>query len=273
MRKVLIAWSVLAAGAAAADVGSVINSFRMNAYSGTYRWCFGMARDEAYVYAVDFDLFTSEDYLIVRGPTGNLVRAVPVPGVGGSGRSFADNSHLGAGYMAVCDFGYLLTMDKKTGYTISSFGVNRADGFFWYGPYYYFARYRSPGVFDIYTSTGSSAGSWRASGWPAAITELSGCGYSPYACGAEGRYLVATAFESYEPSCIIDIGTGSLLATWALGASEGAVCGPAYPRTYGEAYWIIKIMTGSFYALQVDIGGRYVGVAPASVGKIKALYR
>jgi hypothetical protein len=273
MRKLLIACGVLAAGVAAAEVGSIIGSFQMNAFSGTYRWCFGADRDETFVYAVDYDIFTGDDYLIARDTSGNLARLVPISGVGGWWKSYGDRSHLGAGYMAVADFGDMLTINKTSGSIVSSFRAAQGDSFFWDGSYYYCSRHGYAGVFDRFTSTGSAAGAWTASGWPAAMTGISGCGYSSYACGAGGRYLVATAQLSSEPSCIIDINTGSLLATWALNYIEGAVCGPAHPRSYGESYWVIKIIVDSFYAVQVDINGRHVGVVPASVGKIKALYR
>jgi hypothetical protein len=273
MRSILLACGLMAAAVAAADVGSIISSFRMNVHSGTYRWCFGMDRDDAYVYAVDYDIVTGDDYLVVRGPGGALARTVLLSGVGGWWKSYADSSHLGAAYITVADFGDVLTIDKGTGSIVSSFRAPQGDSFFWEGSYYYCARHGSAGVFDLFTPSGGSAGTWTASGWPAAMTGITGCAYSPYAKDAQGRYLVATGMLGSEPSCIIDIDTGSLVATWPLGFAEGAVGGVAQPRSYGHSYWVLKIVNDSFWALQVDIGGRYVGVAPASVGKIKALYR
>jgi hypothetical protein len=241
--------------------------------SGTYSWSFGLARDDRYVYGFSINVIYSDDYLVAREPTGSLVRVVHMPGIGGYWQSFADNSHLGTAYLAVCDDGELLTVEKTTGSVVSRFYVRRQQAFFWDGSYYVFARYQSPGVFDRFTSSGGAAGTWTAAGWPAAITSLGGCGYSPYACDAEGDYLVASSNDSREPSCIIDLATGSLVATWAFGYCEGAVCGAAYPGTYGDTYWVLKLRGSSFYAFQIDIDGRHIGVAPASVGKIKALYR
>lgn len=271
MKRAIFLLMLCAATAGYAEVGSVISSFRAGT-SSTYKGFFGMARDTNYVYYVHYDVIYYDDYIRVRGPEGGRVRDVQI-NIGAWPWS-ADSAHLGEGYLTLYGPTKIMVVDKTTGSTVTSFTAYGYQGCCWDGVYYYTAA-REGGTFYRYTSYGSSVGSWRPKGWPAALTNVGGCGFSRYACNAEGRYLVASPSRSDQPYCTIDIDTGSLVATWNMSrSSRGGACGLAHPRSYGDSYWVmLHVFGNTYWVYQVDIDGRRIGVVPASVGKIKALHR
>ncbi|NIT36349.1 MAG: hypothetical protein GTN49_07590 [candidate division Zixibacteria bacterium] len=271
MKKTILSLLICAATIGYAEVGSVISFFRAGT-SSMYKGFFGMARDTNFVYFVHYDVMYNDDYIKVCSPEGGRVRNVRI-NIGASPWS-ADSAHLGEGYLALFGPSGIMVVDKTTGSTVTSFTAYGKRGCLWDGVYYYTAD-RQGGTFHLYTSHGSSAGSWRPKGWPAALTDVGGCGFSRYACKAEGRYLIASPSRNDQPYCIADIDTGSLIATWNMYRSSlGGVCGLAYPRSYGDSYWLmLYVGANTYWVYQVDIDGRHVGVVPASVGKIKALHR
>lgn len=68
-------------------------------------------------------------------------------------------------------------------------------------------------------------------------------------------------------------GAGSFVRSFVMPAvTYGCVCGPGSPSARGTTYWCNLRMGTNFYAYQIDLGNT-TAVAPASVGRIKALYR
>jgi hypothetical protein len=255
---------------AAAGVGSVISTFRLSPYTAPY--ANGINRDASYVYGV-MHSHPGMDYLYRFTAAGSFVSSVEMPNtVRPHG---ADHCHLGAGYLCIIDpgagsgyYSELYFVLKTTGSAVTSFAV--FSGWFprtvmWDGGYYYVAGVDNAGVFTMYTAAGSNAGSWKPSGWPSAMTSTGGLAYAAAANGLPGTYLVASA-------------NGSLVATFRepFVACYGAVVGDSSrPATYGAAYWICESVSGGeLYAVEIDIRGRNeTSVLPASLGKVKAIYR
>jgi hypothetical protein len=75
------------------------------------------------------------------------------------------------------------------------------------------------------------------------------------------------------------MGTGSLVGSWPIpfsGFHLAGVCGDAYPSSYGASLWEITQNDGnnSYWVYQTDIDARgATNVLPASLGKVKAIYR
>lgn len=269
----------LAAGAFG-EIGSVISSYWLG--FGKPGLCLGVYRDASYVYGVVYN----PNVLRRFTPSGSFIDSVPLARI--IYPRGADHCHLGGGYLCICDeYRHLHFVNKSTGSTVSSFtaagaGSGEMANVFWDGVYYYVAGEYSKGRFNRYTASGAYAGLWVATGWPSSMAGTGGAAYSNIANYAAGDYLVASTYywTPYCPSCIIDIDTGSLVATWDLPPlypisirASGAVCGPAYPPKYGAAYWVGCFTMDGTKMFQVDIGGRSSAVTPASVGKVKAIYR
>ena len=125
-------------------------------------------------------------------------------------------------------------------------------------------------------TAGAAAGTWTATGWPGTMTSCGGAGFAKAAMSQTGRYLVCDSFGAGQPGCIIDMSTGSLVRTFPTWSSngQGLTVGPGVPTSYGETAWICWYNFSGVYkmALQVDLEA-VTAVAPASIGKIKAVYR
>ncbi|HUU57512.1 MAG TPA: hypothetical protein VMW93_09230, partial [bacterium] len=74
-------------------------------------------------------------------------------------------------------------------------------------------------------------------------------------------------------------GSGSHLRSFRLWSSSenfAALCGPGYPAACGDTYWCLQVHEPGAYQMerifQISLGNG-VAVAPASVGRIKTLYR
>lgn len=258
-------------------VGSIISSFTL-ATSAFNTW--GVYRDGSYVYAV---MRPSAGNCVVtrRNPTSGSVLASY-----GCGARFTprgeDHTHLGKGYLSVCDAtsNRLRIINTATGSTVLSFaagGTGYPMNVMWDGQYYYTNGYTNKGMLWRYTTTGSSAGTWTATGWPGTMGSMGGCGYATVANGAKGQYLIADSFGSAQPMCIINIATGSLIKTWSTWTSngQGLTVGPGLPSSWGGTSWTTWYNFFGTYkvCLQIDIGATGSAVAPASVGKVKAIYR
>ena len=133
---------------------------------------------------------------------------------------------------------------------------------------------------NLYTPAGSLAGTWTAAGWPANLHSCGGIAYAPKVLNHAGAYIIVSHVFNVgftEPNCVFTYPGGSLVGSWTAPAEgdEGSVYGPAYPAaTYGGAYWC-DWYTGSVYeAVQFDLGNiGGPGVAPASLGRVKALFK
>jgi hypothetical protein len=287
--KRIIVGLVLAAtvGQASAAVGSIINSFPIAYFTPGANEPYGIARDPSYIY-VGFWSRSAPDYLRSYTAAGAPVGSVTLSGI--EECRFMGPCHLGAGYLFVLDdrnTGDVLAFIRKdTGSLISSFPVLGGGAgvlsptVAWDGMYYYAAGSFSQGEFNLYDTAGSLVRTWKAAGWPSHITGIGTLAFAHCAGGASGRYLVACPYWGYERSCIVDINTGSLVATWRLPYTYGDVAvglayGDASPPSYGATCWVNwSVMGIGWWALQIDVDARgATTVLPASVGKIKAIYR
>jgi len=182
-----------------------------------------------------------------------------------------------AGY----NYNQIRIINIANGSTVQSWTPSPAGGGYsmnitWDGTYYYFNGYTNRGLFYRYTTAGTAAGTWNATGWPGSMTSCGGAGFAKAAVGQSGRYLVCDSFGANQPACIINMANGSLVRTFSTWRNngQGLTVGAGYPTSYGETAWICWYNFGGVYkmALQVDIGGA-TAITPTSIGKVKAIYR
>lgn len=280
MKKVLLILLVAGlAGQAAATVGSIVGSFSLP-YQLPSVTPWAIYRDPDWVYAAYY-LFPGYNELRRYTATGSFVSSVRLP----STQAFTDacHCHLGLSYFGLVNSSEkrLYFLNKTTGVATASFPAEGPAGYhpdtvLWDGDKYYVSDGYRANAFNMYTPAGSLIGSWEAVGWPSTMYTNAASAFSRSALQRRGRFLIASTATVGQPSCIIDMDTGSLLATWYMGdhsRAYGSVVGDAYPASFGAAYWVIWA-NGGIWALQVDIEGRgAANVLPASVGKIKAIYR
>ena len=248
----LIAATSVLAAAGWAGVGDVISTF---AWPGARNAC----RDAGYVFCVagvnTFRTYTAG---------GSLVRTVSLSRLTDAGD--ADHSPAGAGYFAVIERSSVIYE-----YVVSSGSFVRSvaagpgtlgGGYFPGSPYVYI--HVSTYVYR-FTTAGSLVGSFLVSYSAGPIAAANRFNDRP------GDYvIVAPRTSGYT---MVYTGAGSIVTTFNVpGTTLGCVCGPGYPSSRGTTYWCNIGVGSSRYAYQIDLGNA-PAVAPASVGRIKALYR
>ena len=254
--------ALVAASAAQAGVGSIISSFRMTRAGATS--ANGIYRDDTFVYAV-VDT-AGDNYLRKYTPAGSLVSSVVL--AGSDVPRDADHSLLGSGYVDVFDYGkkMLLTYNFN-GSLVNSKAVPSDTTAFAYIPgtqRYFLARDQ---MIFRYTLNDVLLNKFYVGG------DLRGLAASSRYDGKAGQYLVAgragTGGYSYVYSgagSLIDSfvvpGTGTYGSVAALGAFDST-----------NTYWCVQTVGVYRWAYQVDIGAASPAVVPASVGKLRALYR
>lgn len=254
-------------------VGSVISSFQISTTTAPY--ALGIYRDASYVYGVMYS--TGADYLRSFTTAGSTVGSVELKGA--TTPRGAAHSHLGSGYVAICDATGLVLRNYavKTGSQVTSFSyaaVGNQGEPFYNGTEYYICRGWAPNAKQWYrfTTTGSLAGVWTASGYP--FTYCRAAGFTKQA--GKTTYMVASEAATANRHAIISMPHGDLIRSWAGTAtyiSNGGICGPGAPTSYGTTYWVnTYIPPLALWAYQWDLGKTGVAVAPASLGKVKSLY-
>jgi hypothetical protein len=261
---------------AADGTGSVISSFRMTGVAKPY--ALGIYRDASYVHGVIYG--GDKNYLYRFTPAGARVSSYVLNGT--STPRDADDAHLGAGYLALVDARkrYLFVFSTAGGAAITSFPVAGSPfplNCFWDGAYYHANGPSDRGEFNRYAATGASAGTWSCAGWPDGMTYCGGAAYAARGNNAAGPYVVACSWLAREPMCMTTFPTGSLVQSWTPPAENGngLVYGKSsQPGAYGNAVWAAWFTGASLDAFEFDIGARGgPAVAPASLGRIKSLYR
>jgi hypothetical protein len=284
--KLTLVLAIAAPFAADGTVGSVISSFRLG-MSGKPPVTLGVYRDATYVYTI---CYHPEVKLIWCYTTaGSLVRSAFMDPVTRPPTD-TDRCHLGTGYLSLTTWWpqpyYLYFADTASGSIAGSFpisppGYEDPTVVTWDGTRYYVARLRFFGrpEFARYTATGGYAGTWTPQGWPSDVMYVTGIAFGEHACNNSGSYLIARGINgaSQPRTMIFNISSGSLIASWSLdrGYTKGMVYGPSsQPAVYGGALWL-NLDDGLWsWAYQVDIDARNATtVLPASVGRIKAIYR
>ena len=288
MKRIIVALILAAlAGQASATIGSVISSFYIGItiiepIGSYYR---GIYRDSSYVYSLRH--IPTMGYLITFTPSGSVVKTeeliflAPYDYLGD-----ATGCHLGTSYLAFSVTGgdeliYIATTNNAS--ILQSFGAEGPGGedpydIMWDGRYYHV--HNNEGRYNLYTPAGSSAGQWTVAGWPAGMW-ATGSTFSKSFNNASGRYLlVAGGLGGRDLYCGFNMDDGSLVASFSRPPSHlpcyGQHYGDAYPARFGGAIWhhAFSYVTNEHWAYQVDIDARgATNVLPASIGKIKAIYR
>ena len=261
---------------AADGFGAVISSFRMTGVAKPY--ALGIYRDASYVYGLIHG--SSQNYLYRFTAAGTRVSSYVLNGT--STPRDACRAHVGAGYLAFVDATkrHLLVFPVTGGSAVTSFPVAGASfplNCFWDGTYYYVNGPSDLGKFNRYEETGAAAGTWSCAGWPDGMTYCGGAAYADYGNNAPGPYFVATSWLGGEPMCMTTFPGGSLVRTWTppLENANGLAYGKSSrPATYGDAVWAAWFTGSSLYAFEFDVAARTKpAVEPASIGRIKSLYR
>ena len=253
-----------------AGPGSVVSSF--DARPGYRLYVQGIFRDSTDVYAVVGDFTNNFNRLYKYTPSGSLVGTAGV--VEGPRCSYgdADHSTLGPGYFAIIYGGNSVRdIDLATGSVVASwapfadmYGYAYAPG----GAY----KYVLVGGRTVYrfTTAGSLVNSFGVAGGKslAASDSFGGRPGEFVLIGGDGTVKVYS-------------GVGSPVRTFVVPKSPyfryyTAICGPGYPAECNTTLWAhFKDYMPPWdrdYIYQVSLGNG-VPVEPASVGKIKALYR
>lgn len=267
---------ILLAAAAYAGVGSVISSFCISEHPGP--WVAAVYRDHDYVYGVlEYGSTTYEYRLVTFTVNGSAVASVPLNYVPGQGHEplrwlrDADHSALGAGYVGLLGSGHIyraygLDFHVKTGSFARRFNtleIGTAYAHIPGGNYIYVGETYPNHILRL-TTSGSFVSSFR----PRDVCDVLAA--TDYFEGRYGAYLITYGGGSGLYHHIYTDG-GSLLGSFWLGPFGmifGGVCGSGYPSYHGITYWCID---GS-WCFQIDLGNA-TAVAPASVGKVKALFR
>jgi len=279
MKRIIVAVILVGlAGQASATVGSIISSFKIGATT-ILAWPGGIYRDSSYVYCMA--KYETIVYLAIYYPYGKWYRDrellypigyddVPLDMTG---------CHLGAGYFAFTVSGsgqpiYFATL--SSGSIVQSFIPGGFSDIMWDGLYYHVGS--GSGAYDRYTTAGTPAGQWTVAGWPAGMSGW-GSTCSDYFNNAAGRYLFVGSTRD-RLHYVFNMNDGSLLASWPVLHNywRGQNYGDAYPTSYGGALWyhgyILTQTPHENWAYQLDVDRRNAtNVVPASVGKIKAIYR
>jgi hypothetical protein len=250
------------------SLGSVISSFWVA--DNYHSYAHGVARDGTYVYYVTVEM----------SPAYRLYYRYPGGGGGGmtfigkfpAGHGDADVSVLGPGYFAdIYREGssgpYAITdFDVATGSAVASwapfednmrgYAYSPALGRKYVGRDYRIYRYDTSG--KLLSSFGFGM-------------NINGLAVTEEFCGYNGEYIIASyGRDSYVLNAQgVQIGSFS----YARGVITACACGPGYPSEYGTTFWcIVDTYMQAVYVVQISLHNA-TAVAPASVGKIKALYR
>ena len=259
----------LAAAAAWAGPGSVISSF--TGYLGETPT--GVYRDADYVYVVSCapGQFNSG---MKFTPTGSFVANYEFSSWSGFVPEDPDYSYLGPSYVTIAAEAGVVTCPKGGGSPVrwDHYDLQDAEGYAYLpGSPYYFVKvsdYEERVFICRFTTGGSLVSSFKP-------LYGSGLAASDGFEGASGEYLIAHGGSG---PCAVYDPAGSLVATFSHGVGSGirgGTAGPGYPASWGTTLWVVESW-GSFHrtVFQIDLGnGNPSALTPASLGKVKALYR
>jgi hypothetical protein len=271
----VVAIAVLQAAAPArATIGSIISSFGLTGWQTYGIYCGGN-----YVYISEN--WNNTNYLRTYTRTGTYLRRVRLLGADPYPILSGSRTHLGAGYVALIDYSAQeleIYSINRGGSPVTSFRImNNPHNNFWNGDYYYISRRTDKERVSRYTPSGSYAGYWTCAGWPGAMRYCSGAAYAQHGNKSEGPYFVASSGESGRPCCMTTFPGGSLVSTWivpTMSIWHLSYGDSSNPGTYGAAIWAIHTSPTTHAVLEIDIDARGASsVVPASLGKVKAIYR
>lgn len=268
-KGILVIAGALAFAAAVAwpGPGSVISSFQR--YVGEIPT--GVYRDASYVYVVSCapGLF---NYAMKFTPTGSYVDTYELICWRAYVPEDPDHSYLGSSYISIAAESGIITYAKEGGNFVrwDHYDLRETEGYAYLpGSRHYFVNVLYPGETVYRFATGGSLVSTfkpAHGGWLAATDRFA---------GAAGDYLITHG--GLGPCAVYETG-GSLVATFAHEAGSairGGTAGPGYPASWGTTLWVVESW-GSFQrtVFQIDLGnGSPSAIMPASIGKVKALFR
>jgi DNA-binding beta-propeller fold protein YncE len=250
------------AGMAGASYVQVVSSFDAT-YSG--------AGPTWYAYSVEYDgsyLWTSVLYHLIKRtyPAGSLVGTFGMDPYQPYGLAY-DGTYIYSTNAATTRFVY--QVDPGSGSTVASFpypsGASRGAGLAFDGTYLYFSCYDASRIWRL-TTAGSVVATL-----PTAITKPWGLAYDDRTPGGPFLWLADHPFGSGPQSKIYQLTTaGSIIdsADWPV-TGVGA-CGLAFDGAY--LWGVNNVYPQANYCYRMLFVSD-VGVNPASVGRIKALYR
>jgi hypothetical protein len=257
----------LAPGLAFGSLGSIISSFWVA--DNWWSYAFGVARDATYICWVTTE--RAPYCLYYRNPAGG--GGMTFIGKFPAGHGDADVSVLGPGYFAdiyregtsgpysITDF------DVHTGSAVASwtplgsmqgYAYNPALGIRYVGGEY--------GYVHRYNAAGSLLSSFPTAGpvGLAATNEFA---------GSRGEYIIVTKAHYWYVFTAQGVEIARVRFPWEFGGIGESACGPGYPSEYGTTLWCIALDKDfDSYVCQISLHNA-TAVAPASVGKIKALNR
>jgi hypothetical protein len=271
---VAISLGFLAAAPAHATIGSIISSFDIPGPNYGY----GILAHPSYIYLSGY--VTYGNYILTYTRSGSLLRSRSIDPGNQYGLISGSRTHLGPGYVALIDSParYLKIFSiANGGAAVASFriGIVGPWNCFWDGNYYYINEAAGRGRFLRYSRSGGYEGTWTCAGWPASMTYCRGAEYARRGNYGSGPYFVAGAGSPSRPYCMTTFPGGSLVATWSLPSPyllHLSYGDSSNPGVYGAAIWAT---TSSPYDVrEIDIDARGASaVMPASIGKVKAIYR
>jgi hypothetical protein len=251
------------------SLGSIISSFWVA--DNWWSYAFGVARDATYIYWVTTE--RAPYHLYYRNPGGGGGGSVFI-GTFPAGHADADASVLGPGYFAdiyregtsgpfsITDF------DIHTGSAVASWArFNDIQGYA-YNPA---RRIRYVGNKNGYVYRYNAAGSLLGS-FPAP-EGISGLAATNEFAGSRGEYIIVTKAHYWYVFTAQGVEIARVRFPWEFGSIGESACGPGYPSEYGTTLWCIALDKDyDSYVCQISLHNA-TALTPASVGKIKALFR
>ncbi len=254
---------LVAAGLAQASVGSLISSFKLSGSGPPLAT--GIYRDWTYVYGIL--QATGTNYLRSYTANGSVVGSRTLARA--NQPRDADHSALGGGYFDTFDLGTKMLLTYTNGGDFVKARPLPSDTTAYaYIPgskTYFIAREE---MIFRYTLDDVLVNKFYVGG------TIGGLAATPACEGHNGQYVIVGR-EGAGGYTYVYTGGGSLVDSFVVPGSgtHGSVVGRADPTKFARAYWCNQNIAGERWAYQVDVGGTGIGVAPASIGKIKTLYR
>lgn len=247
------------------SLGSVISSFWIA--DNYHSYAHGVARDGTYVYYVTVEMSPAfRLYYRYPGGGGGMVFIGKFP----AGHGDADRSVLGPGYFAdiyrVGEVQTITDFDVATGSAVASWAPfeDNMRGYAY-----------SPALGRKYVGHDSRVYRYDTGGNLLSSfvigMNMNGLAVTEEFSGYNGEYIiVAAGIDSYVLNA-----QGAIVGSFSYprGVITACACGPGYPSEYGTTLWcVVDTYMQAVYLSQVSLHNA-TAIAPASVGKIKALYR
>ncbi|MGD8718103.1 MAG: hypothetical protein PVH29_04695 [Candidatus Zixiibacteriota bacterium] len=241
--------------------GDIISSFTVQTPA---LWIAGVYRDGAYVYFAVSWAPVRYDSVYKYTPDGALVDFITFNRPNNYPINDPDHSRLGDGYMTAGTEGdFLITYDLTTGRWVENteIGISDIMGYAYRGDGARFAfAMDDAGIVYKFNPAWNVVASFP---WGGALAA------TRYYDGRAGNYVIVNG----NPADVYT-GAGSLVGTFPSSVSQGCVCGPGYPASWGTTFWNYgRVSADTYMIYQIDLGNGLTAVEPASLGKVKALYR